>query len=224
MVRAGLPAVATARFDVVRSTTLPLARKVKQADFRRGLLYNRRISLTGIVAAMRNETSTNGPVTVVDLMLDTYTAIVKIPGAIAPEDMVGRTVRVTGLATNRCTDDGVFLEPELELSGVDAVDAISRNAMSAWALVSKACSNGIYGYREEFAKLPPEVQRAVGAPEVLREWAMMESDTVQSVIASNFQKNYRATQERQKELEKLPQNVRDMLAGVAGNLMIGDAQ
>jgi len=96
--------------------------------------------------------------------------------------------------------------------------------MSAWALVSKACSNGIYGYREEFAKLPPEVQRAVGAPEVLREWAMMESDTVQSVIASNFQKNYRATQERQKELEKLPQNVRDMLAGVAGNLMIGDAQ
>ena len=111
---------------------------------------------------------------------------------------------------------GEVKEQMQKLRKVDELDA-----MSAWALVSRACSNGIYGYREEFAKLPPDVQRAVGAPEVLREWAMMDAETVQSVIASNFQKNYRATQERQKELEKLPQNVRDMLAGVSEKLMIG---
>ena len=40
---AGLPAVAAKRVDVIRSTTLPLASGVKQADFRRGLLYNRRM-------------------------------------------------------------------------------------------------------------------------------------------------------------------------------------
>ena len=93
--------------------------------------------------------------------------------------------------------------------------------LSAWALVSKACRNGLYGYREEFAKLPQEVQDAVGAAEQLRAWAMMDTDTVESVVASNFQRNYRASRERQKELEKLPTNVREMLAGLADQLMIG---
>lgn len=93
--------------------------------------------------------------------------------------------------------------------------------LSAWALVSKACRNGLYGYKEEFAKLPPEVQAAVGAPEQLRAWAMMDTDAVESVVASNFQRNYRTTQARNKELEKLPENVRSMLSGVADHLMIG---
>ena len=87
-------------------------------------------------------------------------------------------------------------------------------------MVSKACSNGIYGYREEFAKLPPEVQRAVGAPEQLREWAMMDSDTVQSVVASNFQRNYRASQTRAREQAKLPPNVLQMIAGVSERMML----
>ena len=38
----------------------------------------------------------------------------------------------------------------------------------AWATVSKACGNGIYGYREEFNKLPPTLQKAVGTPQTGR--------------------------------------------------------
>lgn len=92
---------------------------------------------------------------------------------------------------------------------------------AAWALVSKACANGIYGYREEFAKLPPEVQRAVGAPEQLRTWAVMDEETVNSVVASNFMKTYRTQRERQKEHEKLPEAVRTLISGI--NLkQIGD--
>ena len=56
----------------------------------------------------------------------------------------------------------------------------------AWAMVSKACSNGIYGYQQEFEKLPATVQEAIGRPEQLREWALMDADTVNSVVASNF--------------------------------------
>lgn len=93
--------------------------------------------------------------------------------------------------------------------------------LAAWALVSKACRNGLYGYREEFAKLPPDVQTAVGAPEQLRAWAMMDTDTVESVVASNFQRNYRVRQARQKELEKLPSNVMGFIQQVSNNLMIG---
>ena len=123
----GLPAVLADRVDVIRSTTLPVAAGVKQADFRRGLLFNRRISLTGVVSGMRQEDAASGPVTVMNLELDNYTACVKIPGVVDPDGVVGETVRFTGLAVNRYADDGLFLDAELEVSGVDALDIIERN-------------------------------------------------------------------------------------------------
>ena len=42
------------------------------------------------------------------------------------------------------------------------------NEMEAWSLVSKALRNGYYGAVEEFNKLPPLVQKAVGSPDNLR--------------------------------------------------------
>ena len=124
---AGLPAVSAIRVDVIRSTTLPLASGAKQADFRRGLLYNRRISLTGTVASMRSETTARGQVTVLGLLLDNYTACVRIPGAVASEGVVGERVCVTGLALNRYAEDGMFLDAELELAGVDAMDVMETD-------------------------------------------------------------------------------------------------
>lgn len=88
----------------------------------------------------------------------------------------------------------------------------------AWALVSKACSNGLYGYREEFAKLPEEVQRAVGAPEQLREWARMDAETVQSVVASNFKKTFRTSRERAKQLNMVTPAMREMIAGLTDRM------
>ena len=132
----GLPAVKASRVDVIRSTTLPLASGVKQADFRRGLLYNRRISLTGRAIGMRGESVEGGPVTVMSLELDNYVACVKIPGVVDAEGVVGETVRVTGLAVNRYADDGLFLDAELEVSGVDALDVIERNAVAPFVVAA----------------------------------------------------------------------------------------
>ena len=109
-------------------------------------------------------------------------------------------------------------EVKAQMQKLTAKEELSEAA--AWALVSKACANGIYGYREEFAKLPEAVQRAVGAPEQLKAWAMMDEDTVESVVASNFKRSYRADQERQKENEMLPKEVKDMLSGVADQMRI----
>lgn len=91
---------------------------------------------------------------------------------------------------------------------------------AAWALVSKACRNGLYGYKKEFDRLPPDVQRAVGAPEQLRAWARMDAETVESVVASNFLKNYRAQRSREKEAAKLPPEIRKMIGGIAQELKL----
>ncbi len=93
----------------------------------------------------------------------------------------------------------------------------------AWALVEKACRNGLYGYQAEFDKLPPEIQRAVGAPEQLKAWAGMDAETVNSVVASNFMRNYRAQAQREKERAMLPPSVLAVLSGVTENMkLIGE--
>ena len=132
----GLPAVKATRVDIIRSTTLPIASEVKQADFRRGLLFNRRISLTGKAVGMRGESAAGANITVMSLELDNYVACVKIPGVVDADGVVGETVCVTGLAVNRNADDGLFLDADLEVSGVDALDVIARNEAAPYIIAA----------------------------------------------------------------------------------------
>lgn len=78
------------------------------------------------------------------------------------------------------------------------------NAEEAWALVTKAIRNGIYGAEEEYEKLPKAVQKAVGSPVNLREWAQLEKDDVQGVQKSHFVRAYRVEAERIDKQNMLP--------------------
>ena len=95
---------------------------------------------------------------------------------------------------------------------------------TAWAMVSAACRNGLYGYNAEFEKLPPDVQAAVGAPEQLKAWAMMDSDTVESVVASNFMRNFKANKARDKARAALPPEMQNIVAGMADKMKLGGAE
>lgn len=84
------------------------------------------------------------------------------------------------------------------------------NEMEAWSLVSKAIRNSGYNSVEEFAKLPPLVQKAVGLPSQLRTWALDENYNEQ-VAMSSFQRAYKSELKRKEELQKMPQNVRRLI-------------
>lgn len=81
----------------------------------------------------------------------------------------------------------------------------------ALALVSKACRNGSYGYMKEYGKLPPDVQKAVGRPEQLRDWARLDETEFQTVAGSQFLRSFRAVRERRKETETYPQSLKNMI-------------
>lgn len=81
----------------------------------------------------------------------------------------------------------------------------------AWGLVANALRNSGYNSQEEFDKLPEQIQRVVGGASQLREWALMDSDTVQSVVASNFQRSYRARAKSDKEYLAIPSSVRNAI-------------
>ena len=85
----------------------------------------------------------------------------------------------------------------------------------AWELVSKATRNSTYNSGEEFAKLPPVVQRLVGSPMQLKEWAAMDTDTLQSVIGSNFQRSYKVRAAKEREFLALPSAVQQTMTQIA---------
>ena len=76
--------------------------------------------------------------------------------------------------------------------------------LAAWGLVTKAIRRSTYYAEEEFAKLPPTVQKVIGSPSQLKEWAQMQVDgPALTVLQSNFLKSYRAVSARDKERASL---------------------
>lgn len=85
----------------------------------------------------------------------------------------------------------------------------------AVALVLEATRNGTYDSEKEFDKLPPVLRRLVGSPAQIKEWAVMEAATVQSVVASNLQRSYREIAKREKEMLTLPSDIRASMEKLA---------
>ena len=89
-------------------------------------------------------------------------------------------------------------------------DEHDLNESEAWNLVVKAVSNGIYGAEEEFNRLPPLVQKAIGSAYIIHEMAMRE---VTSVDESNFKRAYRSELERERLKRRMPPSTWKRLAG-----------
>ena len=80
--------------------------------------------------------------------------------------------------------------------------------LEAWGKVLKAiCRSGYYS-QEEFDKLPRDIQEIVGYPGQLYEWSQMDTDEVNTVVASNFQRSYRARAEARKMLVRIPESLK----------------
>ena len=80
--------------------------------------------------------------------------------------------------------------------------------LEAWGMVRKALKNSIYGAEEEFSRLAPEIQQAIGSPENLREIAKMNTSEVETVEQSHFIRSYRTVCERKKHESMIPEELR----------------
>ena len=90
--------------------------------------------------------------------------------------------------------------------------------MEAWYLVRKAIPHCGYYSMREYEKLPEQVKRAV-KPEQMREWALDEHFN-EGVASSNFMKNYREMQNREKQDRMIPENVRQLISQVADRMKL----
>lgn len=84
------------------------------------------------------------------------------------------------------------------------------NDMQAWNLVAKAIQNSSYNAKAEFERLPLVVQKAVGCEQQLKAWASDENFN-SSVVSSNFIKTYRQVVNRERELAKMPVEIKQLI-------------
>ncbi len=82
------------------------------------------------------------------------------------------------------------------------------NGLEAWAMVSKAIRNGYYGAEQEFEKMPPLVQKAVGSPQNLRNWSQTDMKSIDTVVMSQFLSSYKAECIRETENDRIPNSLR----------------
>lgn len=95
---------------------------------------------------------------------------------------------------------------------VDKVQTIfgaeSENDAEAWNLVWKAIkSSGEFERaKRNFENLPEIVQKSIGSPGQLMEWALTQNLNIE-VVSSNFKRTYRTELQRKQEIQKLSPDV-----------------
>lgn len=81
----------------------------------------------------------------------------------------------------------------------------------AWGLVARASKRAYYNAQEEFDKLPDTVRAVLGSASALHDYATMDSETLGSVVASNFQRSYAARSAYVVEMRKWPEEVKQLV-------------
>lgn len=96
---------------------------------------------------------------------------------------------------------------------IDILVSTGDTAIELWNVLHKAITNGFYGYREEFEKLPKPCKTWLGVPEQLRELAQMDEATVNGVTRGQFLKTIKDVTDRERAKENIPQSLADKLNG-----------
>lgn len=99
------------------------------------------------------------------------------------------------------------------------IQSLSRKSIvtefEAWEKVKNAVRNSLYNSSEEYDKLPENIQRLIGSPLTLREWAMLDISEFDTVVQSNFMRSYRAKAEHEKEYLAMPKSVKEFVKEIS---------
>lgn len=94
----------------------------------------------------------------------------------------------------------------------------TESDIELWNKFERAVSRAIYYAKEEFDNLPEVVQRFVGSPNQLKEYALMDGNVVHSVIKGQFLKHIDILKARQKEEKMMLPEVRQLVIGIGTNI------
>lgn len=92
--------------------------------------------------------------------------------------------------------------------------------LEAWTIVNKAIKDSYYNSARIFEALPEQIKAVVRVPEQLREWGQMDSEVVNSVVASNFMRSYKAHMQHENTIKALPESTRELISTLKSKMLI----
>lgn len=106
----------------------------------------------------------------------------------------------------------------------NAIEIIKPNTrkipIEAWNEAYSMICNGIYMSNEEFEKASPLVKNFFGSIKQVKELALTDSKTINTVTKGQFLKQFDILDERQKQQNLLPNNFNDLVNKLAKNMDI----
>lgn len=91
--------------------------------------------------------------------------------------------------------------------------------LEAWNIVYRAVCNSGYNAQREYDNLPLDIKRLVTSSQ-LREWSMMDSETLNSVVASNFMRSFKVREKQRSDYAKLPNETKNLISELNMNMKL----
>lgn len=115
---------------------------------------------------------------------------------------------------------------EIRKNAIELINPTTqKTAIEAWEEAYKMICNGGYMTQEEFEQCSPEVRSFFGGVRQVKELALTDADTVNTVTRGQFLKQYDVIIQREQEKKLLPQelkNIREKLVEKMSIKQIGE--
>lgn len=89
----------------------------------------------------------------------------------------------------------------------------------AWNVLYKAICNSGYNAQREYDNLPNEI-KPLCTPSQLREWGMMNIETLNTVVASNFMRSFKVREKQRVDYAKLPNETKNLISELNMNMKL----
>lgn len=97
-----------------------------------------------------------------------------------------------------------------------------KTAIEAWNEALYMISNGLYMTEEQFNQHSPEVRKFFGSVNQVRQLAMLDSNTINSVTKGQFLKQYDVLVQREKEEKMLPEPMKKIIEGLTNKFALNE--
>ena len=105
---------------------------------------------------------------------------------------------------------------EVRKNAIEFVNpATQKTGIEAWNEAIKMISNGLYMTEEQFNNYSPEVKRFFGSVNQVRQLAMVDMETINTVTKGQFLKQYDILVQRDREEKLLPAPMKEVIEGLA---------
>lgn len=109
---------------------------------------------------------------------------------------------------------------DIRKGAYELIKGEERTAIDAWNEAHSMISCGLYMTKEEFEAHSPEVKRFFGSVRQVREIAMQDSETTNTVVKGQFLKQYEAIVENDRKQAMLPKQMQEISKLLADKMSI----